>query len=415
MHEIGWMAGFDSGEGQRLLPMNTRKKGAEMLLDCDGLSVVDDHCHPFDPERETDDFDQYWTLAMDPVPARFMRSTVLYRMVMARLREALGLPGDASDDEVLAERKRLYRSDRKGYLARLFRDAGIDTLIVDIGFPSEEFSGYSVDPEEFKALLPVRDVRAIVRVEPIIYRLLRDAPPYAELEQVFSDELLGQVVAHHAVALKSVMAYTTGLGVAPVSYDEALRAYDRLRRDPSDRTAEKLVRDRLLLQAVDLAIERDLPVQVHTGVGDSPILDLRLSDPLLLYGLFSHEHYGRATWVLVHGGYPKVAEVGWLANTYPNVWLDVSEGVPFAASGVESRLLEIFEMAPLTKVLYGSDGYNIPEIFWFAARHFKRALGGALETLVNAGYVDAAFAERAAKSILSDNARALYKLDAPVA
>jgi uncharacterized protein len=381
-----------------------------MALDLDVLKVVDDHCHPFDPERETEDFDQYWTVAMDLVPAKFMRATVLYRMVMARLKVVLDMPLDTPDDEVLAERNRLYLADRRAYLARLFTDAGIDTLIVDIGYPSEEFTGYSVDPDDFKAILPVRDVRAIVRVEPIVYRLLQEANTYKELEESYHAELVRQIDQYKAVALKTVVAYLTGLELSPVAEDEATRAYDRLRKDPQDRAAEKAIRDRLILHAVDVGVERGLPMQVHTGAGDSPILDIRLSDPLLLYDVLAHDHYGAIPWVFVHAGYPWIGEVGWLANTYPNVWVDVSEMIPFAASGVETRLLELFEMAPLTKVLYGSDGYNIPEIFWFAAKHFKKALGGALGTLVGAGYVESSFAQYAAECILGNNARDLYKL-----
>jgi uncharacterized protein len=384
-----------------------------MALDLDGLQVIDNHCHPFDPERETEDFDQYWTVAMDEVPAKFMRATVLYRMVMGRLKKVLDLAPDAADDEVLAERNKRYRADRRAYLDFLFRDAGIDTLIVDIGYPSEEFTGYSVDPAQFKSLLPVRDVRAIVRIEPIIYRLLKEAPSFSEFEESFHEELVRQTDEYQAVALKSVIAYLTGLGVTPVSRDEAARAYDRLMRDASDTEAEKAVRDRFFLHTVDLCAERDLPLQLHTGAGDSPIMDLRLSNPLSLYDVISDEHYGRIQWVLVHAGYPMIGEVGWLANTYPNVWVDVSEMVPFAGSGIETRLLELFEMAPLTKVMYGSDGYNIPELFWFGARHFKSALGGALGTLVGAGHIDSAFAQYAAQCMCSENARDLYRLGAP--
>lgn len=383
-----------------------------MRLDFDQLEVVDNHCHPFDPEKEAKDFELNLVAALMPIPPRHAHSTILYQFMMSSLKGLLGLPGDTPDDEAVKERNRVYRADRRGYLNRLFQEAGIDTLIVDLGFPSEEYTGYNIDVEQFHSLLPVRDVRTIVRMEPIIHRLLQEASPYAEFEQSYSAELLRRIDTHRAVAVKSAIAYATGLEVKRVSYDEAARAYDKLRHEPTDRAAEKAVRDRLLLCGADIAIERGLPIQVHSGVGDSPILDLRESDPALLYDLFTDEHYGRATWVFLHSSYPFMRSVGWLADTYGNVWVDISGALLFSCSGAESQLLELLESAPLTKILYGSDGYGIPELFWIAACHFKKALGRALGTLVDNGFIDSTFAETAAGWILSGNSRELYKLDA---
>jgi hypothetical protein len=42
-------------------------------------------------------------------------------------------------------------------------------------------------------------------------------------------------------------------------------------------------------------------------------------------------------------------------------------------------------MAPISKVVYGSDGYGLPEINYVGARLGKAALGQALGDLVEAG------------------------------
>ena len=127
------------------------------------------------------------------------------------------------------------------------------------------------------------------------------------------------------------------------------------------------MRDFLVFQTLEACLRHDIPLQLHTGVGDSPIIDLRNSNPLLLINILKDEHFGKAKIVLVHAGYPYTAEAGYLANNYPNVFIDVSEMNPFASIGIEPKLLELMEMAPLTKLFYGSDGYNIPELFWFSA------------------------------------------------
>ena len=67
-------------------------------------------------------------------------------------------------------------------------------------------------------------------------------------------------------------------------------------------------------------------------------------------------------------------------------------------------------MAPLSKVLYGSDGYTLPEINYVGAQLGKRALALALADLVEAGMLSQTEAEAAAGLILAGNARRLYNI-----
>jgi predicted TIM-barrel fold metal-dependent hydrolase len=95
----------------------------------------------------------------------------------------------------------------------------------------------------------------------------------------------------------------------------------------------------------------------------------------------------------------------------PRVYCDVSEGIPFAANAARRILAEVLEMAPLSKVVYGSDGYSLPEINYVGAMLGKKALAGALQDLVDGGMLSVTEAHEAAAWILSTNARRLYGLD----
>jgi predicted TIM-barrel fold metal-dependent hydrolase len=95
----------------------------------------------------------------------------------------------------------------------------------------------------------------------------------------------------------------------------------------------------------------------------------------------------------------------------PRVYCDVSQGIPFAASAAHRIFAEMLEMAPLSKVLYGSDGFNLPEINYIGAKLGKTALAQALEDLVNGGVLSQGEAEEAAGLILAGNAHRLYRLD----
>jgi predicted TIM-barrel fold metal-dependent hydrolase len=93
------------------------------------------------------------------------------------------------------------------------------------------------------------------------------------------------------------------------------------------------------------------------------------------------------------------------------VYCDVSEGIPFAAHAARRIFAETLEMAPISKVVYGSDGYGLPEINYIGAVLGKAALGQALGDLVEAEMLSLGEAEEAARLILAGNARRLYSLD----
>ena len=97
------------------------------------------------------------------------------------------------------------------------------------------------------------------------------------------------------VGLKSIIAYRTGLAVGtPRRADAAprvrpLRAEARA-RDGRIRLAAKPLTDYLLLLALDAAARQALPLQLHTGFGDSD-LDLLEANPLLLRPLLEERRY----------------------------------------------------------------------------------------------------------------------------
>jgi predicted TIM-barrel fold metal-dependent hydrolase len=93
------------------------------------------------------------------------------------------------------------------------------------------------------------------------------------------------------------------------------------------------------------------------------------------------------------------------------VHCDVSEGIPFSGNAARRIIAEVLEMAPLSKVVYGSDGFGAPEVNYVGARLGKRAVAQALQDLVDEGMLTPDEAQEAAGLILSENARRLYRLD----
>jgi predicted TIM-barrel fold metal-dependent hydrolase len=381
------------------------------MLDLTGHRVVDSHCHAFLPEREPARFGQCLTLSEHPIPERDVASTFLHRRVVRELSRVLGIKGPSG--EVIDERNRRYRGDPAGYIRMLFDDAGIDTLLVDTGYPSD------LDLEDFSRIVPC-NIREIFRIETLSLELLRRDLPFDAL----IDEYIGRMddaVGKGAVALKTVIAYRTGLEVKRRADGEVRKAYEAFTakakagvdaREIIGLKADyvKKILDHFVFLAAESSARLDVPFQIHVGMGDVPGIDLRLSKPSLLHELVNDEAAGRARVVLTHGGYPHIEEAGFMVNTYPNVYLDMSQTNPFISIGLDEKLRNLLEMAPTTKIMHGSDGYNIPELSWIAALQAKQALERVLGDLIERNEVDEEGAQVIAAQFLSDNARRFYDL-----
>lgn len=249
---------------------------------------------------------------------------------------------------------------------------------MDDGFPPP---GESIGWRELGELVGC-EARPVLRIERI----------GEELRQL--DAVRAQVAAARAngfVALKTIAAYRGGLDL------------DSL---PAPRDAERLegtaMRENLLaaLEANE-ASGTPLPVQVHTGFGDSDLSFPRVR-PGYLQPLI--ERFRETPFVLLHC-YPFVREAGWLAHVYGNVLLDLSLTIPHVSRPREA-LREALELAPVSKLLYASDASRTPELYYLAATWWRETLAEVL-----ANDLDLEEAEEAGRRILRENALALYGLD----
>jgi predicted TIM-barrel fold metal-dependent hydrolase len=75
-------------------------------------------------------------------------------------------------------------------------------------------------------------------------------------------------------------------------------------------------------------------------------------------------------------------------------------------------LRDILGMAPISKILFATDAFTMPEIFWLAARWGRWGLSQTLESLVDDGILGIDEAWSAAEDILGNNSRSLYRLPA---
>jgi hypothetical protein len=324
---------------------------------------VDHHAHGIlrEPPRTLDEFRGLFSESDDARQWPHVATAVTYRRAVAALAEIMGC--EPNEESVFARR---LATDPREYAMWFLRATYTETLLVDDGYPPAEAS---IGWQELGKLAGLQ-ARPIMRVERVVaekgIEALRNEVATAR-EQGF-------------VALKTIAAYRGGLDmeVAPPAVRNIVR---------------------IALEANEAAGD-PLPLQVHCGFGDSDVL-LPRSDPGWLKPLV--ERFRETTFVLLHC-YPFVREAGWMAHVYGNVFFDLSLTIPHAARPAE-LLAEALELAPVSKLLYASDAARTPELYLLAATWWRDALAEVLPELLGA---DAA--EEAARLILSENARSLYRL-----
>jgi predicted TIM-barrel fold metal-dependent hydrolase len=391
------------------------------MIEVEHLPVVDVHAHPFlnrgvVSAEEFTDLTAFgggsrayleqggvaWSEVVRAELQRGKRNTLYFKRMILDLARFFDVDPDL--DAVLDARNAAVAAGYSEYVSKLYGEVGLDTLIFDFGFPLPIF-----DVAAVRAELPV-EVVPVFRIEPLIADLLKTDIGWPEFQRRYDDTIADALTNQGFKGVKSIIAYRTGLDVSPLSRtpDQGFQALDAIRRGLGGGSMKQL-RDHLLCRALDLCMEHDVPMQIHTGMGDFEV-NLVLCRPGYLMDLLRFPAYRGCHVLLVHGGYPYHREAAYMANVLPRVWCDLSEGIPFAGNAAWDILRGVLAMAPLTKICYGSDGYRVPEIMYTSAKLGKQAVASVLAELVSDGMITQCDAESAAGLILSGNARELYRL-----
>ena len=377
------------------------------MLDITSIPVVDNHCHPVLLNQHMDalSFRGYCTEASDPSFAeKHVPNTIYYLWLLRQMATFYGC--ERNEDDILAARNKLG-SD--ALLEHLLRAANIDTLVLDPAYP---LSSACYTPERMGQLGHCRAVK-MLRLETLMQELILDYSDFDEVIERFADQVR-HVHEHGYCALKSIVAYRTGLNIAEWSKDEAATAFLEARTQASEqgqlRIAHKPLIDYLLHIAFQQAAEQQLPIQFHTGYGDSDT-DMRLGNPLQLREVLERKDYHSMAVVLLHESYPYCQLGAYLAAIYPHVYFDLSYTIPFLDKlEMLAFTRQALSVAPASKLMFSTDGIHLPEMHWAGALRGRSIIGQVLDEMIDADEIDEDQGYDIAQQILHDTAYAVYKL-----
>ena len=217
-----------------------------------------------------------------------------------------------------------------------------------------------------------------------------------------------------ALAEKFEAAYLRDLSFDAVDAAQAERVYRQYAGKSAPPDADyKLLQDYLFRFVAAECGRLGMAVHIHTMAGAGGYFNVAGANPLNLESLFDDPALRKTKFVMVHGGWPFVREIGALL-TKPNAYLDISgQTLMLPPSTVAASLREWLALVP-EKVLFATDAYPYSEqmgweeSLWVASRNGREALGRALTGMMRDGEITHQRAVELAKMVLRDNARTLY-------
>jgi uncharacterized protein len=226
--------------------------------------------------------------------------------------------------------------------------------------------------------------------------------------------ILEQQKAGGAVAEKFEVAYLRSFDFSDPPRAQVEKVYSRwVGGGTPDAADYKLLQDFLFRYIAMECGRLGMPVHLHAMAGAGSYFSITGVNPLLLEPLFNDPRLRKTNFVLLHGGWPYVQEIGSLLQK-PNVYLDISSQDLIIPPHTEANWLrEWLEMQP-EKVLFGTDGYaytdemDWPEAAWIASQNARQALGISLTGMLRDGEVSRERAEEIARMVLRGNAESLY-------
>ena len=249
----------------------------------------------------------------------------------------------------------------------------------------------------------------IMRIHPVL------APPLDKYLNLVVTPILDQQKAGGAVAEKFEVAYLRSFDFSDPPRVQVEKIYARWVAGGTPDAAEyKLLQDFLFRYIAMECGRLGMAVHLHAMAGAGSYFSITGVNPLLLEPLFNDPRLRKTNFVLLHGGWPYVREIGSLLQK-PNVYLDISSQDLIVSPHTEAIWLrEWLEMQP-QKVMFGTDGYAYtdemgwPEATWIASRNARAALGIALTGMLRDHEISRERANEIARMVLRGNAEALYQ------
>ncbi|SIL69990.1 protein fluG [Mycobacteroides abscessus subsp. abscessus] len=157
------------------------------------------------------------------------------------------------------------------------------------------------------------------------------------------------------------------------------------------------------------AVDEQIPIQFHIGFGD-PDIELDKCNPVLLTQFLHLTRTLGSNIMLLHC-YPYHREAGYLAHAFPHVYCDIGLAINYVGARSQNLIAESLELAPFDKILFSTDAWGLPELYYLGSLLFKRGLINTLNEWIESGEWCTDDAIKVIHKIFHFNAERAYQLD----
>ena len=192
---------------------------------------------------------------------------------------------------------------------------------------------------------------------------------------------------------------------------EAARAFDRIwLSQTQDLAFEDLkpLQDFMTRTLIGRAAERNLPIQIHTGLQEGNGNHITNSNPALLANVTME--YPDARFDLFHAGYPFTGELATMAKNFANVYADLCWVQAISPRIFKRTLHEWLDTIPANKIFAAGGDSNYVEGAYGHCKIARRLVAEVLAERIAEGSMDQAGALWCAERILRENAKAFFRL-----
>jgi predicted TIM-barrel fold metal-dependent hydrolase len=221
-----------------------------------------------------------------------------------------------------------------------------------------------------------------------------------------------------AVGIKFEAAYLRSLDFEPADAAAARGIYARNANGGTPTHAEYTSLQDYLFRAISREAGRlGLTIQIHSTEGFGGFYSAEGAAPRHLESVFNDSTLRGATFVLVHGGWPRVEETMAMLGK-PNVYADISMMDLLAEPRALANALRMWLSEWPEKVMFGTDAFDggdaqgWEQVAWVASHNAREALAEALTGMLNDREITRARAKELARMVLRDNALRAYRLGA---
>ena len=168
------------------------------------------------------------------------------------------------------------------------------------------------------------------------------------------------------------------------------------------------MQDYLVHLAINEAMKRGLPIQIHTGLHEGNENILSNSDPMHLVNLFMEYH--DAKFDIFHGSWPYCGTLGALAKNFQNVYVDMSWMHIISPARSRTALAEWLDEVPVNKILGFGGDYLAVEGAYGHSVIARDNIARVLAEKVDQGDYSLDQAKTYASWILRENPKRLFNL-----